>query len=158
MDIQNAFYGVEMADGSRWIIPLRIIAEDHALAHKRDFNDDLQRSLDATWRLFEEDDLEAADWAKDMIPWDHVESSAKQIRPPFPPVPNYDYDWAVHDGNIIEYSEIISEELKAAIWILSKYGCDNPPYSLSSWPIDEAHKMIQEEKGKQYVRKPSAEA
>jgi len=53
MDIKKAKLRITMPDGSRWDVPISIIANDRANYYKNEFGDSLQRSLDEdTWPVF----------------------------------------------------------------------------------------------------------
>jgi hypothetical protein len=88
MDILDKKYVVEMEDGSKWAVPVRIIAESRA-AYYADADDiSVEESLnDDTVPLFESDNYEIHDWAANNMNWKDVAKHAVQISPP-----NVDYE------------------------------------------------------------------
>lgn len=94
-----ALYVVTMPDGSRWAVPVDVIAINRADYYKHEFGDDLQRSLDEdTWPLFAEDDYEIKDWAANNMDWSDVEGIAVMIEPPTPP--DFNEGWCNGDKEV----------------------------------------------------------
>lgn len=62
-----------MPDGSKWDIPVSVIAEHRANHYKKEFDGNLERSLkEDTIPLFEEDEFEIEDWAANNMDWSDV--------------------------------------------------------------------------------------
>lgn len=82
-EIKRCALRVKMLDGSRWDVPVAVIAEDRANCNKSEFGGDLQRSLDEdTWPCFADDDFEVEDWAENNMNWDDVKAHAVQTERP----------------------------------------------------------------------------
>lgn len=81
--ILNKKYIVKMSDGSRWAVPVEIIAVNRAEEYCKEFGNSIQRSLrEDTIPLFEADHWECADWAKNNMNWDDVHNYARQVSSP----------------------------------------------------------------------------
>lgn len=62
---------VEMPDGSKWGVPVDMIARNRAAHYAHEFDGDVERSLaEDTMPLFESDDYEIHDWAVSNMNWD----------------------------------------------------------------------------------------
>jgi len=82
MSIENKFLKVSMPDGSKWKVPVRVIAENRAKYYlgKKEYST-LEESLkEDTLPLFEEDEFEVEDWASNNMDWEDVEKYAIQIK------------------------------------------------------------------------------
>lgn len=76
-------YVVQMPDGSRWAVPLMVIAHHRATHFAHEFGGDLERLLtEDTLPLFEADSYEVKDWAANNMNWSDVVSVATQIEAP----------------------------------------------------------------------------
>ena len=78
------FLRVTMPDGSKWDVPVSVIALDRAKYYAdRDFDGDVEKSLNEdTLPLFKESDFEVKDWAACNMNWSDVESFAVMVEPP----------------------------------------------------------------------------
>jgi len=81
-------YIVTMPDGSRWSVPVKVIAKNKAEYYADDFGGDLDESLRVTYKDFDYDDYEVKDWAQNNMNWEDVAEHAVQLDPP----ENVDYD------------------------------------------------------------------
>lgn len=71
---------VTMTDGTRWSVPVEIIAKHRAERYKHEYGGDHQRSLDEdTWPLFEDDEYEIEDWAANNMNWSDVSDWATKL-------------------------------------------------------------------------------
>lgn len=78
--MKSKYLRVEMPDGSKWDVPVCIIAQNRAEHYKGEFQDNVDLSLSQdTLPLFEEDDFEIHDWAANNMNWDEVEEFAKKV-------------------------------------------------------------------------------
>lgn len=69
---------VNMPDGSKWDVPVSVIAQNRAENYAHEYGGDVQRSLDEdTLPLFEADHYEIADWAANNMNWEDVERVAQ---------------------------------------------------------------------------------
>lgn len=68
-----------MPDGSKWDVPVTIIAEHRANYYKHEFNDNIKKSLiEDTLPLFE-DEFEIKDWAANNMDWSDVAKFATRV-------------------------------------------------------------------------------
>ncbi|WP_042694334.1 hypothetical protein [Azospirillum sp. B506] len=95
---------ITMPDGSRWDVPLEIIARSRAAHYADEFGDDAERSLaEDTAPLFDQDPDEAIEWASNNMNWSDVAAHAARS---VPPRPLTDRDkqtgWMTGDKEIVE--------------------------------------------------------
>lgn len=103
-------YVVAMPDGSRWAVPLMLIANDRAKAYAGEFEDDLERSLaEDTLPLFESDPYQAHDWAANNMNWSDVKAEAR-IYNPATPMTDDDFQEGWVNG---EYQVVNTKEAQA---------------------------------------------
>lgn len=77
MGILDQKYIIEMANGERWSVPVRVIAHNRAKHYASEFGGDEERSLlEDTIPLFEDDNYAIEDWAKNNMNWSDVEPFA----------------------------------------------------------------------------------
>ncbi|WP_445344797.1 hypothetical protein [Acinetobacter bohemicus] len=106
MSILDKNYVVEMEDGSKWAVPVRIIAESRASYYADADDISVEESLnDDTVPLFESSTYEIHDWAANNMNWKDVVKHAFQISPP-----EVDYE----DGWVNGSYEILVLSLKEA--------------------------------------------
>lgn len=68
---------VNMPDGSKWDVPVSVIARNRAEHYAHEFGGDIQKSLDEdTMPLFDADHYEVEDWAANNMNWSDVERVA----------------------------------------------------------------------------------
>ncbi len=84
---------VEMPDGSKWGVPVEMIARNRAAHYaKREFDGDVERSLaEDTIPLFEEDDYEIQDWAVNNMNW--CDFDGHQVKVSDAPTPDFQDAW-----------------------------------------------------------------
>lgn len=83
MSILNKNYVTTMPDGSKWAVPVKVIAESRAAYYAKDFGGDIEKSIsNDTEPLFESDEYEIEDWAQNNMNWDDVVGRAACIKPP----------------------------------------------------------------------------
>ncbi len=103
--MKNRFLRVEMPDNTKWDVSVMIIAKNRAEWYKKEFDNDLERSLaEDTLPLFE-DDYEIEDWATNNMDWDDVERFAKKVI-------SIESEVDYQDGWINGEKEIIIENIK----------------------------------------------
>lgn len=74
---QQRTYVVKMDDGSRWAVPVAVIASNRASYYAREFGGDVRRSLvEDTLPLFDGDFFEVHDWASGNMDWADVRDFA----------------------------------------------------------------------------------
>ncbi len=63
-----------MPDGSKWDVPIMVIAQNRAKNYADEFDNDVERSLrEDTELLFEESPYEVHDWVGNQMDWEDVE-------------------------------------------------------------------------------------
>lgn len=83
---------IEMPDGSKWGVPLKLIQDDYVSNYPEDFPDE------ASLNLLDNDDL--VEWAANNMDWDDVKDQAVMLKRPDPV--DYQDGWVNGESNIIE--------------------------------------------------------
>jgi len=92
VNIETAQYITTMPDGSKWAVPVLVIAKNRAKAYAHEYGGDESLSLsEDTKPLFESDDFEIEDWAQNNMNWSDVKESATMITGPTPV--DFDEGW-----------------------------------------------------------------
>lgn len=100
----NKALDVTMSDGSRWRVPVDVIAHNRAEHYAHEYGGDVDRSLNEdTIPLFESDDYEIQDWAANNMNWEDVSAHAVQIAEPG--AVDYQEGWVNGDKRIVEVSD-----------------------------------------------------
>lgn len=87
---------VEMPDGSKWGVPVEMIAFDRAQHYAREFDGDIDRSLEEdTTPLFEADDYAIQDWAISNMNWSDF--NGHQVKLADAPEPDFQDAWMSGD-------------------------------------------------------------
>ena len=95
-------YVISMPDGSKWSVPVEIIARNRAIEYADEFGGDIERSLaEDTIPLFKGDPYEIEDWAANNMNWIEVSNYAVMVSGP--DAANF------QDGWINGEKEVISE-------------------------------------------------
>ena len=82
MSILTKSYITTMPDGSKWAVPVSVIAGHRAKHYAHEFGGDIEKSLqEDTGPLFESDDYAIEDWAQNNMSWDDVKDLAECIEP-----------------------------------------------------------------------------
>lgn len=93
-DLKNLSMETEMPDGRLWIVPVMVIAQNRAENYKKEFGNDLKRSLEEdTLPLFADDEYEIQDWAQNNMNWSDVEAYASEIETIRDEEPDYQEGW-----------------------------------------------------------------
>lgn len=75
------WYQFTTSTGDVWRVPTRIIAENRAIFYAKENGVDIEESLqDDTIPLFESDDYEIEDWARNNMDWAEVEKHAEKVK------------------------------------------------------------------------------
>ena len=91
---------VTMPDGSRWGVPVMVIARDRAKNYADEFGGDIEKSLaEDTLPLFE-DDFEITDWAANNMNWSDVKDQAVRMAESEPD-PDYQEGWVNGDKELV---------------------------------------------------------
>jgi hypothetical protein len=78
--IDEKFLVVAMPDGSRWAVPVKVIAESRAREYAKQDEVEFARSYaEDTIPLFEESPYDIGDWASNNINWEDVKKHAVKI-------------------------------------------------------------------------------
>lgn len=80
--LSDKVYQVTMEDGSKWQIPLVVIAMDHAKYYAKADEVSYTESYENTCALFRDDDYEAKDWARGNMNWSDVVQNAIMVQGP----------------------------------------------------------------------------
>lgn len=92
---------IEMPDGSKWGVPVEIIARDRAKYYAHEFDGDIERSMaEDTIPLFDGDDYTVEDWASNNMNWSEVQSQAVKIQDP---EIDYQEGWINGEKRVIEW-------------------------------------------------------
>lgn len=77
------WYVFECSDGSKWRVPTEVIAKHRSAYYVKTyakFQNDLEKHMkEHTIPLFESDDYEIEDWARNNMDWTEVENFAERL-------------------------------------------------------------------------------
>ncbi|HLP99171.1 MAG TPA: hypothetical protein VK149_12085 [Sideroxyarcus sp.] len=74
------YLSMTMPDGSKWGVPVDMIARNRAKHYAHEFEGDVERSLaEDTLPLFEADDYEIEDWAVNNMNWSDFCGNQKKL-------------------------------------------------------------------------------
>lgn len=83
---------VEMPDGSKWGVPVEMIARNRAAHYASEFDGDVERSLaDDTIPMFESSSYEIEDWAANQMDWSDFDGH--QVKLADAPAPDFQEAW-----------------------------------------------------------------
>lgn len=93
---------VTMPDGSRWDVPVDVIARNRAAYYAdRLHGGDIEKSLtEDTLPLFESDDYEIEDWAANNMDWSDVQAHARMVEPAADA--DYQEGWVNGEKEVVE--------------------------------------------------------
>ena len=92
---------VEMPDGSKWGVPVELIARNRATHYASEFGGDVERSLaEDTLPMFEESDYEISDWAKNQMNWSDFDGH--QVKVSDAPTPDFQEAWLSGDTGFVD--------------------------------------------------------
>jgi hypothetical protein len=75
------WYQFTTSTGDVWRVPVKVIAENRAIFYAKENGIDIEESLqDDTIPLFESDDFEIEDWARNNMDWSDVENHAEKVK------------------------------------------------------------------------------
>jgi len=95
---------IEMPDGSKWGVPVELIARNRAAYYAHEFGMDVELSMaNDTIPLFESDDYEVEDWAANNMNWSDVEAQAKKLQDAN--APDFQEAWVNGEKAVIEVAE-----------------------------------------------------
>ena len=93
-DLNNKSIFVEMSDGYTYGVPVMTIAHHHASRRAKSFDNDIGLAMiNSTIPLFEEDEYEIEDYAKNNMDWSDVEKDAIKLERKDKPKPDYQDEW-----------------------------------------------------------------
>lgn len=88
----HKYMTIEMPDGSKWGVPVEMIARNRAAHYAHEFDGDEARSLaEDTLPLFESDDYEIQDWAVNNMNWSDFDGH--QVKLEQAPTPDFQDAW-----------------------------------------------------------------
>lgn len=101
-DLLDKQYVVTMPDGSKWAVPVRVIAESRADYYAHEYDGDLDRSLkEDTIPLFETSEADIEDWARNNMDWSDVQHEARLVQTPEEET-DYQDGWANGEVEVID--------------------------------------------------------
>lgn len=90
----HKYMTIELPDGSKWGVPVAMIARHRAGYYAYEFGGDVERSLaEDTIPLFESDDYEIQDWAVNNMLWSDFDGHQVQLE--CAPSPDFERAWIV---------------------------------------------------------------
>lgn len=102
--ITNKVIRMTLPDGSKWHIPVDVIAINRAGVYAHEFNGNLEESLaEDTVSLFAEDDYAITDWAVNNMNWSDVAHVARKVADA--PVPDMHGCWMECEKEVINLPE-----------------------------------------------------
>ena len=95
---------VTLSDGSKWAVPVDIVAQNRAKYYAHEFGDDIKRSLDEdTLPLFNGSPYDVQDWATNNMNWSDFEGH--RIKTKEAPMPDFQEEWVNGTFEVIERDE-----------------------------------------------------
>ena len=93
-----------MADGTKWGVPVSIIARNRAEHYAHEFGGDVERSLaEDTIPLFDADAYEVQDWAVNNMNWSDFNGHHVKLENAV--TCDFENDWMHGDKEVIEVTE-----------------------------------------------------
>ena len=94
---------IEMPDGSKWGVPVEVVARSRAAHYAHEFDGDVERSMaEDTMPLFESDDYEVKDWAANNMNWSDVKDHATLASLPEDSEASHQEGWINGEYEIID--------------------------------------------------------
>lgn len=88
-----------LPDGSRWGVPVDMIARNRATHYAKEFGGDVERSLgEDTLPLFAESKYEITDWAVNQMNW--CDFDPYQVKVKDAPPPDFQEAWMTCDKHV----------------------------------------------------------
>jgi len=88
----HKYMTIQLPDGSKWGVPVEMIARNRASHYAKDFGGDVERSLaEDTIPLFESDDYAIEDWALNNMDWNDFDGH--QVKLVDAPTPDFQEAW-----------------------------------------------------------------
>ena len=80
MNVLSKDYVIKLSDGSKWAIPVSVIAEHRANFFSDEFNGDVEKSLaEDTVPFFKSDFSNIHNWAIENMEWEQVRGYARCV-------------------------------------------------------------------------------
>lgn len=109
MPMKKKYLSITMPDGSKWGVPVDMIARSRAEHYASEFDGDVDKSLaEDTGPLFESDAYEIEDWAANNMNWSDFDGH--QIKLENAPLQDFRDGWANGDKELVEVPEPMSDE------------------------------------------------
>lgn len=77
--MQKKYLRVTMPDGSKWDVPVMVIAKSRAEYYSHYDKCSFQEAFKETLNFFETDEPEIIDWAANNMDWEDVEDFARRV-------------------------------------------------------------------------------
>lgn len=88
----HKYMTIKMSDGSKWAVPVDMIAYHRAKHYAHEYGGNIERSLaEDTVPLFESDDYEIEDWAVNNLNWSDFKGY--QVRIDESQEPDFEDEW-----------------------------------------------------------------
>jgi hypothetical protein len=95
------YLSMTMPDGSKWGVPVEMIARNRATHYASEFDGDVERSLaEDTLPLFDADGYEIKDWAVNNMNWSDFAGHQKKLADA--PEPDWQDAWLSGDKEVVE--------------------------------------------------------
>lgn len=108
MSVLENFLRVTMPDGSRYDVPVMIIAENRAKFYADISEIPVEEALGETENLFKEDNYEIEEWASSNMNWDEVEDHATLVIEELEkPKIDFQDGWVNGNKEIVEHKECL---------------------------------------------------
>lgn len=102
MNIKTKMLAITMPDGSKWAVPVEMIARNRAAHYASEFDGDVERSLaEDTLPLFADDDYEIEDWAANNMNWSDFNGHQVKIKDAEPP--DFQEAWVNGEKEVIDW-------------------------------------------------------
>lgn len=96
---------ITLSDGSKWGVPVEMIAWNRAKHYASEFGGDIKRSLaEDTMPLFNDSPYDVQDWAIGNMNWSDFDGH--QIKISDAPTPDFQSEWMSGKFEVVERSEI----------------------------------------------------
>jgi len=94
---------IDLPDGSKWGVPVDVIAKNRATHYAHEFDGNIERSLvEDTGPRFDSDNFEIEVWASNNMNWEDVQAFARKIQDA--PPPDFQEAWVNGEKSVIDFS------------------------------------------------------
>ena len=108
IEMQAKFIVISMPDGSEWLVPSSVIAENRAKAYAEILEGNFEKAYKETLEAFGEDEFQMLDWAANNMDWDDVKNVAVRLERKVKEPVDYDEGWVNGPKEIVGDSYLFS--------------------------------------------------